>query len=596
MKILLRLLARLQPHWKGVTLAYICTGGVVATQTFQPVVIKWVIDIGIAKSHSLSLLTLLAIVYVAVSVARGLFALGQQYLGTWMAQKMAYDLRNDLYDRYQRLSFAFHDRSETGQLMSRATVDTEYCRQFMSMGLLNLARTFVQVTVTVILMLKFGDWRLAGIMLLTIPGIGGCAFVAGKKMRALWFKVQTATGVQTSVLQENITSQRIVKAFAREPVEQEKFERSNRDIRILSIEATRLAAFTQPFLAFLLNLATAFILWYGGREVIHSTMTLGSLAAFIQWRQQLNFPIKQIGFQLNNLTRAIGAGDRVFEILDTTSEIKDRPGAVPLVRPQGHVRFEDVSFGYDHQHPVLRHIDIDAQQGQTIALLGPPGSGKSTLINLLPRFYDVTSGQITIDDIDIRDLTLESLRNNIGLVLQDAFLFNATIRENIAYGSPNASEEEIISAAKMARIHDFIQSLPEGYDTWVGERGVTLSGGQRQRTAIARTLLRDPRILILDDSTSSVDMETEYLIQQALTAVMQGRTTFVIAQRLRTIRDADQILVLQDGEVVERGTHQELIANSGRYRRIYDVELREQEELLEASRGGGNNAASAAIG
>ena len=590
MIILIRLLRRLRPHLAGVILAYVCTGGVVAFQTAQPIVIKWVIDNGIGQ-HSLTLLTILAVIYIGVSVLRGIFAYGQQYLANWVAQTVAYDLRNDLYDRFQRLSFSFHDHSETGQLMSRATVDVEYCRQFLSMGLLNLTQTAVQIVLVVFLMLKYGDWRLALIMLITIPAIGGRVFIAGRKMRQLWFLVQTRTGVQTSILQENITSMRIVKAFAREPFEQAKFEGANRDIRVLSLEANRMASFNQPFMTFLLNLATSFIVWYGGREVIHSTMTLGALVAFIQWRQQLNFPVRQIGFQLNNLTRAIGAGDRIFEILDTTSEIKERPGAKPLEGIEGEVRFEDVTFGYDRAHPILQDVDIDAKPGQTVAFLGPPGSGKSTLINLLPRFYDVSSGRITIDGVDIRDATLESLRNNIGLVLQDPFLFNATLRENIAYGSPDASNEEIIAAAKLARIHDFIESLSEGYETWVGERGVTLSGGQRQRVAIARTILRDPRILILDDSTSSVDMETEYLIQQALAAVMEGRTTFVIAQRLRTIRDADQIIVLEHGRIVEHGKHEDLIEHSGRYRRIYDLELREQEALLAAAHRNGSDTA-----
>jgi ABC-type multidrug transport system fused ATPase/permease subunit len=573
-----RIIVRLRPHWLGVLGAYACTLAVVGFTVASPLLIKAVIDIGLGR-RDLRLLTVLALGIVVISLGRGGFAYGQQYLAAWLSQKLAFDVRNELYDRYQRLSFAFHDRSETGQLMSRATVDVEVVRQFAQQGLLSLTQTIVQFVVIIALMVQF-DWRLALIMLVTLPAIAGRAFAISRSLRKLWFQVQTATGAMTSVLQENITAQRVVKAFTRERAEMNKFEVSNKAIRVVSLEANRVAAFNQPLLSFLLNLATAAILWYGGRQVIGGAMTLGALVAFTEWRQQLATPVRTVGQQLNTMMRAVGAGDRIFEILDTISEVQERPNAIPLVNVEGHVRFEGAGFAYDHEHRVLQDIDIDAAPGQIIALLGPPGSGKSTLTYLLPRFYDVTEGRITIDGIDVRDVTLASLRDNIGMVLQDPFLFNSTIRDNIAYGSPDAGPEAIIEAAKAARIHDFVMSLPEGYDTWVGERGSTLSGGQRQRVAIARTLLRDPRILILDDSTSSVDMETEYLIQQALATVMQGRTSFVIAQRLRTVRDADQILVLQQGRIVERGTHAELVERNGVYRRIYDLELRDQEALL----------------
>lgn len=582
MLILARLLKRLRRHWAGVLLAYICAGLVVAFTTITPLLIKAVINTGIGH-RDVGLLALLGLAVIGVSIGRGIFAYGQAYLSQWLSQKAAFDLRNDLYDRYQRLSFSFHDRSETGQLMSRATVDVEVCANFLSQGLLNLTATFVQFIVVIVIMLRL-DWQIALIILATMPLIAAQAFYTSRKLRAHWLRVQNSTGAQTSVLQENITAMRVVKAFNRERLEAEKFNTANQTIRIFSLAANRLSAFNQPFMSFLLNIATAAILWFGGRQVIEGALTLGALVAFTEYRQQLATPVRTIGFQLNLLTRASSAGERIFEVLDTISEIRERPDATELSGIKGHVAFHDVGFAYDPARPVVEHIELDAKPGQAIALLGPPGSGKSTLINLLPRFYDVTSGAITIDGIDIRDVTLESLRSNIGTVLQDPFLFNATIRENIAYGLPETSDETIIAAAKAARIHDFIQSLPDGYDTWVGERGITLSGGQRQRVSIARTLLLDPRILILDDSTSSVDMETEFLIQQALTAVMAGRTTFVIAQRLRTVRDADQILVLQQGRIVERGRHEQLLALGGLYRRIYDLELREQEELLATAR------------
>jgi len=391
--------------------------------------------------------------------------------------------------------------------------------------------------------------------------------------------VQAAQGAFASVLQENIVGARVVRAFVHEREELEKFNLSNKIVRVDSLEANRLSSFNQPFMVFLLNVATAIILLYGGYLVIHHHLTLGGLVAFLEYRQNLAAPVRTVGFLLNQWSRASASSQRIFEILDAESEVTDRPGAIELPPIEGHVRFEHVSFGYSEDRLILKDIDIDARPGELIALLGPSGSGKSTITALLPRFYDVTEGRITVDGHDIRDVTVASLRRNVGIVLQDPFLFSATIHDNIAYGFPDASREHVIAVAKAARLHDFIETLPDGYETWVGERGVTLSGGQRQRVAIARTLLLDPKILILDDSTSSVDMETEYLIQQALAALMRGRTTFVIAQRLRTIRHADQIIVLKDGEIVERGRHEELLELDGAYREIYDLELREQEEL-----------------
>ncbi|MFN8559133.1 MAG: ABC transporter ATP-binding protein [Dehalococcoidia bacterium] len=318
--------------------------------------------------------------------------------------------------------------------------------------------------------------------------------------------------------------------------------------------------------------------WYGGHEVVDGRLTVGQLTTFLFYLQLLQMPVRSLGFMVNLIARAASSGQRAYEILDAESAVKEKPGAADLGAVRGHVRFERVSFGYNSISPVLRDIDIDARPGEMVALLGPTGSGKSTVVNLMPRFYDVTGGRITIDGIDIRDVTLASLRRAIGIVQQDVFLFLDSIRENIRYGRTGATDTEVEEAAKAARIHDFIMSLPDGYDTWVGERGVTLSGGQKQRIAIARTLLLNPPVLVFDDSTSSVDMETEYLIQQALAELMRGRTTFVIAQRLRTVERADQILVLHEGRIVERGRNAELLSQDGLYRQIYDLELRDQAE------------------
>jgi ABC-type multidrug transport system fused ATPase/permease subunit len=355
----------------------------------------------------------------------------------------------------------------------------------------------------------------------------------------------------------------------------------NRELRQLNLGAMRLSAWNQPLMVLVLNVVTVVIVWVGGIAVIGHQLSLGVLVAVTQYILLLGTPVRTFGFMVTWFMRGVSGGTRIFSVLDTQPAIIDAPGALALQHVQGHVCFEHVSFAYGNGQEVLHDINIDARPGQIIAILGATGSGKSTLLHLLPRFYDATEGRILIDGKDIREVTQASLRCNVGLVLQDVFLFNATLRDNIAYGVVNATEEQIIAAAKVARIHDFACTLPDGYDTWVGERGVTLSGGQKQRVAIARTLLLNPRILILDDSTSSVDMETEYLIQQALDAVMRGRTTFVVASRLRTIKNADQILVLERGKIVERGTHETLLARSGPYARLYDLQLREQEEFEE---------------
>ena len=369
----------------------------------------------------------------------------------------------------------------------------------------------------------------------------------------------------------------------RDRFEEQKFGAKAQDVRLLNYTTNKIQSFNSSMMSFMQVVIVSAILWYGGKEVIDGNMSLGGLVAFNASLALLAMPVRNLGMLANTFARAVSSGQRVFEILDTESAIKEKPDAVVLEDVQGRVAFDHVSFGYDAVSAVLRDVSFVAEPGQVVALLGATGSGKSTVVSLLPRFYDVTDGSITIDGVDLRDMTFASLRQSVGIVHQDVFLFTATIRDNLAYGARRATQEQIEEAAKTARIHDFIMSLPDGYDTWVGERGITLSGGQKQRVAIARTLLMDPRILILDDSTSSVDMETEYLIQQALSELMVGRTTFVIAQRLRTVLHANQILVLQDGRIGEQGTHAELLERNGLYREIYDLQLRDQEEAGQAT-------------
>jgi ATP-binding cassette subfamily B protein len=384
----------------------------------------------------------------------------------------------------------------------------------------------------------------------------------------------------TTVLQENLTGVRVVKAFSREPYEEQKFNAEAEELFRWNYAQNKLQAWNNPFYQAMGTLAQVIVLWVGAIMITKSQLSVGDLTAFLFYLALLVQPLRVLGFIVQLYARAGAAGERIFEVLDAESAVKEKADAVVLSDVKGDVTFERVHFSYDAISPVLIDVSFEGSAGKVVALLGPTGSGKTTIVNLLPRFYDVTAGAIKIDGIDIRDTTIASLRSTIGMIQQDVFLFSATIRDNIAYGAVNATYEQIIEAAKIARIHDFIMSLPDGYDTWVGERGVTLSGGQKQRISIARTLLLDPKILILDDSTSSVDTQTEYLIQQALAAVMKGRTTLVIAQRLRTVKNADQILVMKDGTIAERGTHEELIEKDGLYREIYDLELRDQEQAL----------------
>ncbi len=526
-----------------------------------------------------STLILAAMLVVGFAAARGISAFAQTYISESLGQRIAYDLRNQIYDTVQRLSYAYHDKVQTGQIMSRATQDVEAIRMFMSMASLRLLMIIIMVIVGVGGMFYF-HWQLALVSCVTLPFIAYRSWAVHRVMRPLWVEIQQSEARMTEVADEGLGGIRVVKAFSREPVEAAKFGNAAEEQRNLQLTQATLMARHAPMLQGISGIQVAATVGVGAFYITQGSLTAGELILFLVALQLLQMPVRMLGFMITSFSRAIAAGTRVFEVLDARSAVEERPSATPLGSPSGHVRFRDVSFGYDSVSAVLKNIEIDAPPGKIIALLGPTGSGKSTVVNLLPRFYDVTEGSISIDGVDIRNFTLDSLRASIGSVQQDVFLFVGTIRDNIAYGQPGATQEEIETAAKAARIHDFIMSLPYGYDEWVGERGVTLSGGQRQRVAIARTLLLDPRILVFDDSTASVDTQTEFLIQQALATLMEGRTTFVIAQRLRTVMRADEILVLDQGEVVQRGTHTELLEQEGLYRSIYDLELRDQEEAL----------------
>ena len=586
-----RLVGRALRYWRAFIAALVVVAAATALNVAAPWLTGFAIDAGldiatvegvggveetVARGTIATLLFAVGLL-VSVGLARGAFMYAQTYLGEHISQRVAYDFRNDLYDHLQRLSYAYHDSSQIGQIMSRATQDVEGVRMFVSMGVIRLLFVFALLGGVYGLMISTNQ-KVGLIALAFVPFIAIQGTWTSARLRPIWLKVQDLQGEMSNVLQENLTGQRVVKAFSRTEFEQRKFDEKVDELFKWSYSTSKFQAFNEPFLQSLWLLSLAVVFWAGATEIQAGRMTVGDLAAFQLYLTLLQVPVRSIGWIIMMFARAHSTGARIFEILDAESAVRERPGAPPLGGGSGDVRFEGVSFEYNEADRVLRDLDIHARPGDTIALLGPTGSGKSTVVNLLPRFYDATTGRITIDGDDVRDVTLESLRDAIGIVQQDLFLFIGTIRDNISYGVPDATHEEIEAAARAAKIHDFIMEMPDGYDTWVGERGVTLSGGQRQRVSIARTLLRNPRVLILDDSTASVDMRTEYEIHEALQALMEGRTTFVIAQRLRTVKAADQILVLRDGEIVERGRHEELLAADGFYRQIYDLELRDQEE------------------
>jgi ATP-binding cassette subfamily B protein len=578
LRILARCMGYVRPYWRLTAAAYLALLTTTGLALLVPQLVRATVDRGI-RGGDLQTLHISVAAILGITLVKGVLSF---FLGRWTevaSQGVAYDLRNVLYRKLAALSFSYHDRAQVGQLLSRAIQDVDRIRFLSGRAILRLAEGLVLLIGAAVFLVLMNP-SLALLALWTMPIMAYWALRFGSRFRPLSLAVQQQLAVLTTRLEQNLRGARVVKAFAQEPAEIDRFEAQNDYWLDLSVRAARLQALNIPFLDLIANLGTVFIIWYGGSLVVRGGLTLGELVAFSTYMGMLVQPVRRLGMILPALATAIAAGERVFEILDAQSEVTDAPGAYPLPAVTGHVRFEHVSFTYFGRQRVLEDITFEAQPGQVIALLGPTGSGKSSIINLIPRFYDPTKGRVTIDGHDIRSVTLNSLRDQVGIVLQETTLFAATIRENIAFGRPGATEEEITDAARAAQAHDFIMEMPEGYDTHVGERGATLSGGQKQRVAIARALLKDPRVLILDDGTSSVDSDTERLIQAALERLMRGRTSFVIAQRLGTVRLASLILVLDKGHIAAAGTHGELLRTSELYAEIYHRQLRPQADRI----------------
>jgi ABC-type multidrug transport system fused ATPase/permease subunit len=572
--LLWRVYGYLRPYWKPTAGAYLTLLAVLGLNIAIPQFIRWIIDTGIEGKQT-GVLTWSVLALLGLTLLKGVLNYFQGIWSETASQNVAYDLRNQIQQKLTLLSFSFHDKTETGELLSRAVQDVERLRFLTGRATLRILEGSLMLVMTSAVLLTM-DHRLGLLVMLTMPFLVYRALHFGRRYRPLSLLVQKQLAALTTAVEQNLRGSRVVKAFTQEQAEIERFDAENNYWFDLSARAAQMQSLNVPLLFLIANIGMVLIIWYGGAQVIHGQLTVGELVAFTTYLGQLIEPVRRLGLIIPAVAIAGASAERVFEILDTAPEVKDEPDAQPLPELKGHVRFEHVSFGYGRRQ-VLKEVDFEVQPGQVVALLGSTGSGKSTIISLMPRFYDPTGGRILLDGYDIRKATLHSLRSQIGIVLQETTLFATTVSENIAFGCAGATEEKIIQAAQAAQAHEFILQMPQGYDTRVGERGVTLSGGQKQRLAIARALLMDPRLLILDDATASVDTETEHQIHMAFERLMQGRTTFVIAHRLSTVRRADLILVLEGGRIAARGTHESLLHTSRLYTEIYRRQLKQQE-------------------
>lgn len=592
MKYILKLHPFVRPYLWQILLNLLILISITGLALVVPNIIRLVIDDGLRRGDAPYIIRS-ALILLGLGLLTAALTFAQRYLSEWVAAHIGYDLRSRMYDHLQHLSFTYHDHAQTGQLISRCIEDVRAIQGFAAGSIIEIVQLFF-MSAGVVTLLFLSDPLLAAIALLPLVPMIMMTTDFGGRVTRLFYAVDNALGDLSARLQENVSGVQVVRAFAREPYEIARFEETNRAYFRARLKVIGEWSKVMPTTNLLIVMGTILVLWFGGQMVMQGRMTVGELVAFNAYLLMLNAPVQQLAWLVNAAGEAGAGAQRVFEVLETPADIRtpEKPVALPTVR--GAVEFRHVSLTYqDEKKESLTGINLKVEPNQVVALIGPTGSGKTSLVNLIPRFYDVSEGAVLVDGVDVRDLDPVALRRSIGIALQTSLLFSDSIRENIAYGRPDASMEEIIAAAKAAQAHDFIMSFPNNYETIVGERGVTLSGGQRQRVAIARALLMDPRILILDDSTSSVDTQTEQALQAALRTLMQGRTTFVIAHRLSTVRRADLILVMDGGRIVQRGTHESLMAEGGLYREIHDLQLsqfvespeeREALELLQRER------------
>lgn len=575
MKNYKRLLLFIKPYIKHLVLAVICIIMAAGANLYLPWIIKDMID-DVLAAKDMAMLNVICVGIVVVFLIRGIFYYGQSYLVSFIGERVIIDVRELMFRKFQRLPLAYFDRHQTGETMSYITNDVAAIQSALVDKLIEMV-TEGSILIGSIAMMIYLDWKLSLLTLVVIPLVGQAMKIFGRKLKRNGTLIQERMADITSLLQESISSIRVVKSFAREDYEIGRFQKQN----ILNFQAkmknVQLTSLLTPTVEFLAALSVTFIIWFGGYEVVNGVLTAGALVAFLTYAVNLANPVKRLSRVYGDLQKAMAAVDRVFYILDLPESMRDKPEAKPLPEIKGHVEVSHVTFAYKEDSPALSDVSLEVKPGEMIAFVGPSGAGKSTIANLIPRFYDIDAGSISIDGHDILDVTMESLRQQIGIVPQETILFSTTVRENIRYGRLDATDEEVEAAARAANAEVFIKELPQGYDTGIGERGLNLSGGQRQRISIARAILKNPRILILDEATSALDTESEKIVQAALDKLMVGRTSFVIAHRLSTIFNANKIYVIDGGRIKESGTHEELLAQGGLYSHLYNIQFKKSD-------------------